>query len=93
MMIGMTTAKIAVSIPEDILRGARRAVKRGRAGSMSAYVTSALAEKAKLDDLEELLDEMLEASGGPLTDAEIAVADAALRGSPPRRTRREGRSR
>ncbi len=80
MMNGMTTEKIAVSLPREILHGARRAVRRGRAPTISAYVAAALEQKTKLDDLEDLLTEMLDATGGPLTAAERRVADAALLG-------------
>ena len=87
-MSSMTTAKIAVSIPREILSGARRAVRRGRAPTISAYVAAALEQKTKLDDLEDLLDEMLEATGGPLTAAERRAADAAILG-PAKRKRRK----
>ncbi len=76
---GMTsTQKIAVSLPKHIADGARRAVRSGRAKSVSAYVADALEEKVKLDDLSQLLDEMLAESGGPLTAAERRAADRAL---------------
>jgi Arc/MetJ-type ribon-helix-helix transcriptional regulator len=76
---GMTTTqKIAVSLPKHVAEGARRAVRSGRAKSVSAYVADALEEKVKLDDLSLLLDEMLTASGGPLTPAERREADRAL---------------
>ena len=78
MMIGMTKAKIAVSLPEELVDRAREAVRAGRADSVSAYVESALEEKARLDDLESLLDEMLAESGGPLTARERRAADRAL---------------
>lgn len=77
-MSGMTMSKIAVSLPEDLIARARRAVARGRAESVSAYVAAALAEKGKLDDLAELLREMLAETGGPLTAAERCAADKAL---------------
>ena len=82
MIAGMTTAKIAVSLPEEVLRRAQRAVRRGRAPSMSAYVAEALEQKSKGDDLEELLDEMLEETGGPLTAKERQWADRVLRKRP-----------
>jgi Arc/MetJ-type ribon-helix-helix transcriptional regulator len=85
-MDGMTVSKIAVSLPEEIVVRARRAVARGRAESMSAYVAAALAEKAKLDDLADLLQEMLAKSGGPMTASERRAADAVLGGGPRRRT-------
>ena len=80
MMKGMTTrAKIAVSVPAELVAQAQRAVTTGRASSVSAYVAQALEEKGKLDDLAALLDEMLAETGGPLTAAERRGADRALR--------------
>jgi Arc/MetJ-type ribon-helix-helix transcriptional regulator len=73
-----TTEKIAVSLPRGLAERARRAVREGRADSVSAYVASALEERAKLDELSALLDEMLVESGGPLTAAERRAADRAL---------------
>ena len=72
------TEKIAVSLPRGMADRARRAVRQGRASSVSAYVASALEEKAKLDELAALLDEMLAETGGPLTAAERRAADRAL---------------
>lgn len=86
MMTGMTTSKIAVSLPNEILSRARRAVLRGRAPSMSAYVAAAMEQRAKLDDLDELLAEMLVPTGGPLSEEEKRAADEALLGR-----RRRGR--
>ncbi|HEY3234541.1 MAG TPA: hypothetical protein VGJ84_07480 [Polyangiaceae bacterium] len=84
----MTKSKIAISLPKSSLERVRRAVKRGRAASVSAYVAAALEEKAKLDDLQEMLDEMLAVTGGPLTQAERRNADEALGSS----RRRKGRA-
>jgi Arc/MetJ-type ribon-helix-helix transcriptional regulator len=78
MMFGMTRAKIAVTIPKPLLSAARRAVKEGRADSVSAYVTDALREKAKLDDLAAMLDEMLAETGGPPTKHERREAERML---------------
>ncbi len=78
MMVGMTArAKIAVTVPEELVAAARAAVAAGRAGSVSGYVADAMREKAKLDDLDELLTEMLAESGGPLSDAERRKIDRA----------------
>lgn len=74
----MTTAKIAVSLPPEYVEAARRAVREGRADSVSAYVASALEEKAKLDELAAMLDEMLDETGGPLTAVERERADRVL---------------
>lgn len=72
--------KIAVSLPRPLVASARKAVRQGRAGNVSAYVAAALEEKTKLDELELLLDEMLAESGGPMTAAERRRADAVLNG-------------
>ena len=74
----MTVHKIAVSLPSELVSSARRAVRQRRAPSVSAYITSALAEKAKLERLDDLLREMLEETGGELTPSEIRTADRAL---------------
>lgn len=71
----MTRAKVAVTIPRALLANAKRAVKDGRADSVSAYVTAALEEKAKLDDLAQMLDDMLARTGGPMTPAERREAE------------------
>lgn len=78
MTAGMTTRKIAISVPEPTLEKARRAVKAGRAPSMSAYVSQALERTAMLDDLDDLLEELLRESGGPMTAAERRAADRVL---------------
>ena len=78
MMISMTASKIAVSLPSELVDQAQRAVAEGRAPSVSAYVARAMEEKAKLDDLASLLNEMLGETGGPLTAGERKAADRAL---------------
>lgn len=78
MINGMTTSKIAVSLPPELVAQARRAVADRRASSVSAYVAAALEEKAKLDDLAALLEDMLAQTGGPLTARERRAADEAL---------------
>jgi len=80
--------KLAVSLPSQAAESARRAVRRGHAASVSAYIAAAVHEKAKLHDLAELLDEMLAESGGPMTAAERRTADRALGASrKPRKAR------
>jgi Arc/MetJ-type ribon-helix-helix transcriptional regulator len=91
MIGGMTKAKIAVTLPPALVTRAQDAVREGRAPSISAYVASALEEKAKLDDLEKMLAEMLAESGGPLSVRERAAADVALGIAPARRVKRRRR--
>ena len=78
MINGMTSVKIAVSLPPELVAHAQHAVAEGRATSVSAYVAHALEEQTKLDYLASLLDEMLAETGGPLTDEETQAADEAL---------------
>ena len=81
MLTGMTSMKVAVSIPRETFQRAQRAVRRGRAASLSAYVTEALEQKVTLDELDTLLDEMLEESGGPMTRAEERRTDRLILGA------------
>lgn len=76
-MFGMTREKIAVSLPAELVRAAKNAVKAGRAASVSGYVEAALAAHVANDD-DAWIDELLEETGGPLTPEEIAWADRAL---------------
>lgn len=70
--------KLAISLPSRAAESARRAVRMGRAASVSAYVAAAIEEKAKREDLAAFLDAMLAETGGPLTAAEAREADRAL---------------
>jgi Arc/MetJ-type ribon-helix-helix transcriptional regulator len=74
----MTTTKIAVSLPAELIARTRRAVRQGQASSVSAYVAAALEQKVTLDELSTMLAEMLAETGGPLTPAEAREADEAL---------------
>jgi hypothetical protein len=87
-MNGMTAMKVAVSVPRETLRRAKRAVRRGRASSLSAYVAAALDQKATLDELDDLLNEMLEETGGPMTLAEKQKVDRIILGRTARAKRK-----
>jgi hypothetical protein len=60
----MTTAKIAIAIPREVLKLAKQEVKAGRAKSLSAYVSDAIDERLRRDELERLLD-VMDAEHGP----------------------------
>lgn len=79
--------KLAISLPSQAADSARRAVRRGHAPSVSAYVAAAIEEKAKREDLASFLAAMLADTGGPLTAAEAREADQALGIAPKRRRR------
>jgi hypothetical protein len=60
----MNSAKVAVSIPRDILERARVEVSTGRAKNLSALVSETLDERLGRDELGEILDAM-DAEHGP----------------------------
>jgi hypothetical protein len=73
----MQRTRVTVSVRRDVLAKAERQVKRGRAKSVSAWVDSAMEEKARREDLAALLAEM-KAERAPATAAEEAWARAVL---------------
>lgn len=80
MIPGMTT-KIAVSLPDEQVAQARAAVADGRAPSVSAYVSEALARRSADEELLALLAED-DARYGPPSSEDYARARATL-GLPP----------
>ncbi|MGH9121317.1 MAG: hypothetical protein ACRDYC_05125 [Acidimicrobiales bacterium] len=62
------TTKIAISLPDDVLAAARRAVGAGQATSLSAYIAKTLAERQDYEDLAALLSEMEAESGQPSSE-------------------------
>jgi hypothetical protein len=88
MIGGMTSAKVAISLPKEVLARARAAVRRGDAPSLSAYVSKAIEDKTNDDDLMKMLEEMLEETGGPPTPEEIRWADGVLGITPKNKRKR-----
>jgi hypothetical protein len=82
--------KIAISLPSRAAETARRAVKRGEAASVSAYIADAIEAREKQQSLDDLLKEWLNESGGPPTPAERQWARKKL-GLPPLPRRRKTR--
>jgi Arc/MetJ-type ribon-helix-helix transcriptional regulator len=89
-MIGGMTAyeKIAITLPSRAAENVRRAVRAGKAASVSAYIAAAVEEKAKKETLRELLDDMFAEAGGPPTAAERRWARKALGLTKPRKRKR-----
>ncbi len=54
----MTTAKVAITIPAEVLKLAKDQVKAGRAKSLSALVSDAVDEKVRRNELLDILDAM-----------------------------------
>jgi hypothetical protein len=76
----MTTSKVAVSVPTETLRLARREVRLGHAKSLSSLVSDAIEEKLRTNELTEILDAMDAEYGKPNKQAK-AWAKRVLRRS------------
>jgi hypothetical protein len=61
----MTKAKIALTIPTDVLALAKKEVRAGRAKSLSAFISEAVDEKVRRDELAAILDAMDAEHGAP----------------------------
>jgi Arc/MetJ-type ribon-helix-helix transcriptional regulator len=82
----MATTKITITLPKEQVEEISALVAAGRAASVSAFTKHAVA--VALSDAagwSEMLDDALQQTGGPLTDKELAWADAIL--SPKKRLR------
>ncbi len=77
MIKSMTREKIAITLPEEQVAAARRAVADGRAPSVSAYISQALARRDADEELAEAIAEIYAESGSP-TAEERAWARRAL---------------
>lgn len=75
MVAGMATRKYTVTLPEELAEEIRSEVG---AGNFSAYVTRAIERQREQDRLGELVEWMQEESG-PLTEEELAEAEAERR--------------
>ncbi|HET8663551.1 MAG TPA: hypothetical protein VFM08_04480 [Nocardioides sp.] len=72
------TSKIAVSLPDELVGDARRAVSEGRAASVSAYVADAMRNAGRRETLADVLDAW-EAELGSPSDEARAWAEEQLR--------------
>jgi Arc/MetJ-type ribon-helix-helix transcriptional regulator len=73
----MTTAKIAITLPQEQLTRVRRAVRSGQAESVSGYIAQVLAEHEQRESLQQLVDDLVREHGEP-TKKEQAWARRAL---------------
>jgi hypothetical protein len=76
----MNAAKVALSMPADVLRLAKREVAAGRAKSLSSFVSEAVGEKLRRAELSAILDAM-DAEHGKPTKAATAWAKRILKRS------------
>jgi Arc/MetJ-type ribon-helix-helix transcriptional regulator len=61
----MTAAKIAITLQPEQLAGIHRAVKSGRAASVSAYIAGAIEQQAREESLAALLQDLIAEHGEP----------------------------
>lgn len=73
----MSTQKVAVTIPADLLRQAQAAVAAGRARSLSAYISQAVAQYQREQTLTDFLAAWAAESGEPGAD-DYTWAESAL---------------
>ena len=65
MIMSMTRQKIAITLPEEQVAAARQAVADGRAASVSAYISQALARRDADEELAESIAEIYAETGPP----------------------------
>jgi hypothetical protein len=70
-------SRLTVTVDETAVRAAEAAVASGRAASVSAWVASAMAERAGREKLQDILSE-IRADLGPATEEEVAWARSVL---------------
>lgn len=73
----MPTEKIAITLPAEQVAAARRAVTEGRAASVSAYISQALAGRTAEEEMAEVIAEIYAETGQP-TEEERAWARRVL---------------
>jgi hypothetical protein len=73
----MNTAKVAVSLPKDVLERAKAEVATGRAKNLSALVSETLDERLRRDELGAILKAM-DAEHGPVSKSAKAWAKRVL---------------
>lgn len=69
--------RVTVTVDQETVRAAEEAVAAGRAPSVSAWVASAMAERARRESLADVLAE-IRAELGPATAEETAWARSVL---------------
>ena len=65
MISSMTRRKIAITLPEEQVAAARQAVAEGRAASVSAFISQALARRDADEEMAETIAEIYAKSGQP----------------------------
>jgi hypothetical protein len=70
----MTVTKVTVSLDPAVAERARRDVAEGKAKSLSAWLNDAGRARVEGEDLAEVLAEIFDETGGPVTEQELSRA-------------------
>jgi hypothetical protein len=70
----MTVSKVSISLDPEVAEHARADIAAGRARSLSAWLNEAGRAKAEREELSAVLEEIFDASGGPLSEQELSDA-------------------
>ncbi len=81
----MTVTKVSVSLDPDVADRAKRDVAEGKARSLSSWLNEAAKARIDREELEVVLADFLDETGGPATEAELAEATTRLAGRDDRR--------
>ena len=73
------SARITVSLPDDVVAAAQTAVANGEAASVSAYVASALKEKASRESVSSVLAAWRSELGEPSPEEDAWAREALAR--------------
>ena len=73
------SARITVSLPEELVAAAHAAVAAGQAASVSAYVASALREKSSRESVAAVLAEWRSEVGEPTLEEDAWAREALAR--------------
>ena len=74
----MTASKVSISLDPVVAERAREDIAAGRAKSLSAWLNEAGRARVERDELSSVLAEIFDASGGPLSEQELASARTRL---------------
>lgn len=93
MVFGMATVKITITLQDDQVEAIRALVAAGRAANISAFVQHAVGV-ALFDAAgwNEMLQDALQQTGGPLTKKERDWADILLSPQRPKKGARKGKA-
>jgi hypothetical protein len=80
----MTVSKVSVSLDPVVAERAREDIAAGKAKSLSAWLNEAGRARVERDDLSVVLADIFDASGGPLSEQELASARTRLADAQPR---------